>query len=159
LAADATSAAIGSGRIRSLILAGVWVGLAFQAKMLQAWLVLPALALAYLISGPGSTLRRLRQLGLAGLVTGAVSLSWMALGSLTPAGYGPYVDGSTEDSWFQQVFVYNGLNRLGGETPLQKLAGQDIGTTLVPLAPASPWRLLEGYLALDTGWLLLAAAV
>jgi 4-amino-4-deoxy-L-arabinose transferase-like glycosyltransferase len=41
LAADATSAAVKSGRGRSLVMAGVWVGLAFQAKTLQAWLVLP----------------------------------------------------------------------------------------------------------------------
>ena len=38
LAADATSAALLSGRLRTLLLAGVWVGLAFQAKMMQAWL-------------------------------------------------------------------------------------------------------------------------
>ena len=44
LAADATSAALLNGRLRTLLLAGVWVGLAFQAKMMQAWLVLPALA-------------------------------------------------------------------------------------------------------------------
>ena len=48
LAADAMSAAIVSGRQRHLVYAGVWVGIAFQAKMLEAWLVLPAFGLAYL---------------------------------------------------------------------------------------------------------------
>ena len=57
-----------------LILAGVCVGLAFQAKMIEAWLVLPALGLAYLISGPGPTWRRVRQLVAAGVVTAVVSL-------------------------------------------------------------------------------------
>jgi 4-amino-4-deoxy-L-arabinose transferase-like glycosyltransferase len=52
LAADATSKALSSGRLRSLLLAGVWVGLAFQAKMTVAWLVLPALAAAYLLAAP-----------------------------------------------------------------------------------------------------------
>src|SRR4051794_37315929 len=42
LAADATSAALLTGSLRQLLLAGVWVGLAFQAKMIQAWLLLPA---------------------------------------------------------------------------------------------------------------------
>ena len=51
LAADAVSAAIAgedgrfglaSGATGRLILAGVWVGLAFQAKMIEAWMVLPA---------------------------------------------------------------------------------------------------------------------
>jgi 4-amino-4-deoxy-L-arabinose transferase-like glycosyltransferase len=46
LAADATTAALTSGRLRPLLLAGIWVGLAFQAKMTVAWLVLPALAFA-----------------------------------------------------------------------------------------------------------------
>ena len=49
LAADATVSAILSGRLRSLVVAGILVGLAFQAKMIEAWLVLPALALAYLV--------------------------------------------------------------------------------------------------------------
>ena len=38
-----TTAAYMTGRLRPLVLAGVYVGLAFQAKMLQAWIVLPAL--------------------------------------------------------------------------------------------------------------------
>ena len=42
LAADAVSAAITSGSWRRLLLAGLWVGFAFQAKMIEAWLVLPA---------------------------------------------------------------------------------------------------------------------
>src|ERR1700691_5036059 len=57
LAADAVSAAIagrasdGSGRTWGrLILAGVWVGLAFQAKEIEAWMVLPALGLGFLLS-------------------------------------------------------------------------------------------------------------
>jgi 4-amino-4-deoxy-L-arabinose transferase-like glycosyltransferase len=160
LAADATSAAVKSGRGGSLVLAGVWVGLAFQTKTLQAWLVLPALGLAYLVSGPGAMTRRLRQLSLAGLVTVVVSLSWMSLISLTPADQRPYVDGSTDDSWFQQVFLYNGLNRVGGQTPNQTLAGQGLGGSLAFVPPAvSPFRLFVGYLGRDTGWLLLAAVV
>jgi 4-amino-4-deoxy-L-arabinose transferase-like glycosyltransferase len=156
LAADAASAAIRSGHSRSLVLAGVWVGLAFQAKMLQAWLVLPALGLPYLVSGPGATTRRLRQLFLAGLVTVVVSLSWMSLVSLVPADQRPYVDGSANDSWFQQVFLYNGFTRLGGQTPLQAFGQQSLGL-YVPVQPVSPWRLLTGSLGRDTGWLLLAA--
>ena len=75
LAADAVSAAILSGGAWwRLIVAGICVGLAFQAKMIEAWMVLPALGLAYLISGPGTTRRRVRQLAVAGLVAGAVSL-------------------------------------------------------------------------------------
>ncbi|MHB8240934.1 MAG: glycosyltransferase family 39 protein, partial [Solirubrobacteraceae bacterium] len=58
LAADATASALSSGRLRSLLLAGVWVGLAFQTKMTIAWLVLPALGAAYLLAAPATTRTR-----------------------------------------------------------------------------------------------------
>ncbi len=110
LAADATSAALMSGSLRQLLLAGVWVGLAFQAKMIQAWLVLPALAAAYLLAAPAARLRtRCAHVALAGLVTAVVSLSWMTAVSLVPAHDRPYVDGSSNDSVYTQVFDYNGL--------------------------------------------------
>ena len=115
LAADATSAALLSGSLRQLLLAGVWVGLAFQAKMIQAWLVLPALAAGYLLAAPAARLRtRFAHVALAGLVTAVVSLSWMTAVSLVPSHDRPYVDGSAHDSVYTQVFDYNGLGRLTG---------------------------------------------
>jgi 4-amino-4-deoxy-L-arabinose transferase-like glycosyltransferase len=66
LAADAVSAAIVSGAQRRLILAAVWVGLAFQAKMIEAWMVLPAFGLAYLVGGPARARRPARPQGVAG---------------------------------------------------------------------------------------------
>lgn len=115
LAADATAAALLSGSLRQLLLAGVWVGLAFQAKMIQAWLVLPALAAGYLLAAPAARLRtRCAHVALAGLVTAVVSLSWMTAVSLVPSQDRPYVDGSPHDSVYTQVFDYNGLGRLTG---------------------------------------------
>ena len=55
LAADSIVSAVSTGRWRPLLLAGVWVGLAFQAKMLEAWLVLPALGACYLTAAPRGT--------------------------------------------------------------------------------------------------------
>jgi 4-amino-4-deoxy-L-arabinose transferase-like glycosyltransferase len=160
LAADAVSAAITSGSWRRLLLAGLWVGLAFQAKMIEAWLVLPAFGLAYLVSGPGPSWRRVRQLAVAGAVAGLVSLSWMTAISLVPASGRPYIDGSHDNSVYAQVFVYNGLGRFGDHTPLQLLAGQTLGATRVLKSPpAGPARLLHGDLGRDTGWLLPAALV
>jgi 4-amino-4-deoxy-L-arabinose transferase-like glycosyltransferase len=98
LAADAVSGAVVSGRLRGLVLAAVWVGLAFQAKMIEAWLVLPALGLAYLVSAPGSVGRRVRHLAAAGAVAGVVSLAWLTVVSLAPSPGRPYVDGSRNDS-------------------------------------------------------------
>ncbi len=157
LAADATVSAIVSGRLRSLILAGILVGLAFQAKMIEAWLVLPALALAYLVSGRGRLGRKLAQLVAAGAVVAAVSLSWMVLVSVWPAHDRPYVDGSSTNSVFSQVFVYNGFGRLDQASPNQLLT-KSIGLALGSTPPG--WhRLLSGSNGRDTAWLIPAALV
>ena len=170
LAADATSAALLSGSLRQLLLAGVWVGLAFQAKMIQAWLVLPALAAAYLLAAPAARLRtRCAHVALAGLVTAVVSLSWMTAVSLVPSQDRPYVDGSPHDSVYAQVFDYNGLGRLTGNwaraagppSPLVVAAkenGQLLTAETIGIKPG--WhRLLAGPFAADAGWLVPAAVV
>jgi 4-amino-4-deoxy-L-arabinose transferase-like glycosyltransferase len=172
LAADATTRAIVEGRLPSLLMAGLWVGLAFQAKMIQAWLVLPALYLAYLVAAPTARLfRRSGHVLLASLVVVVVSLSWMTAVSAIPAHDRPYVDGSCDDSLYSQVFLYNGLERLSGnelQAPgcsrpseflidaarLGAVAG--VGTFAVP----SGWdRLLEGVFGRDDAWLLVPAVV
>jgi 4-amino-4-deoxy-L-arabinose transferase-like glycosyltransferase len=144
-----------------LILAGVWVGLAFQAKEIEAWMVLPALGLAYLLAGPGPAVRRAGQLGAAAVVVALVSLSWMTAVSLVPAGDRPYVDGSHNNSEFAQVFTYNGFGRFGDQTPVQVRAGQLDPGAVIPVPPRAASRLLNGGggLGLDTGWLIPAAVV
>ena len=111
LAADATQRAAQSARLRPLVLAGVWVGLAFQTKMLEAWAVLPALGLVYLVSAPTALRRRLIHLAIAGAVMVAVSASWIVIVTLTPAKDRPYVDGTTNNSALSMVVGYNFLNR------------------------------------------------
>ncbi len=168
LAADATSAALLTGSLRQLLLAGLWVGLAFQAKMIQAWLALPALAAAYLLAAPAARLRtRCAHVALAGLVTAVVSLSWMTAVSLVPSQDRPYVDGSPDDSVYTQVFDYNGLGRLTGNWV--SLAGPPSPVLVSAVASgrllnsetrgikASWHRLLAGPFAADSGWLLPAA--
>jgi 4-amino-4-deoxy-L-arabinose transferase-like glycosyltransferase len=158
LAADATVTAVITGRARSAVLAGVWVGLAFQAKMLEAWLVLPALGAAYLLCGPSSVRRRAAHLAGMAAAAVAVSLSWMSLVSVLPASGRPYVDGSPDDSLFQQVFVYNGFGRLHQVSPNQ-LLNQAIGIHIVLSGPPSWSRFLSGGYGRDSGWLIPAAAV
>jgi 4-amino-4-deoxy-L-arabinose transferase-like glycosyltransferase len=163
LAADSVSAAIaakgggGRGTQARLILAAFWVGLAFQAKMIEAWLVLPAFGVAYLLDGPGPLARRVRHLVVAGIVAGIVSLAWMTAVSLVPASHRPYADGSSNDSVYAQVFVYNGFGRFGDQTPVQLLASQLAPDQTIPVAPAGADRLLTGNLGRDVGWLLPAA--
>jgi 4-amino-4-deoxy-L-arabinose transferase-like glycosyltransferase len=172
LAADAVSAAIarssaepdsggggGGGTTRRLILAAVWVGLAFQAKMIEAWMVLPALGLAYVVCGPGSAARRAGQLAAAGVVVVLVSLCWMTAFSLVPAVDRPYADGSHDNSIYEQVFVYNAFGRFGEETPLQVQAAELNPGSVFPVPGPAADRLLHRALGRDTGWLIPAAAV
>jgi len=156
LAADAASAALVSGRLNLLLLAGVWVGLAFQAKMIEAWLVLPALGAAYLLAAPSAPWQRVRSVVALGVVAGVVSLLWMTAVTLTPASDRPYVDGSSHNSVYEQVFVYNGFGRFGHQTPMQLLAKESVGVA-IPYPPPSWNRLVAGQSGRDTGWLLPAA--
>ncbi|WP_229854197.1 glycosyltransferase family 39 protein [Streptomyces filipinensis] len=73
LAAEATQRAAAGGRLRTLVVAGVWGGAGFQAKMLEAWAVLPALALVYLVSAPITLRKRLTHLAVSAVVMTAVS--------------------------------------------------------------------------------------
>ncbi|HXW43931.1 MAG TPA: glycosyltransferase family 39 protein [Streptosporangiaceae bacterium] len=158
LAADSAVTAVVTGRRRPILLAGLWVGLAFQAKMLEAWLVLPPIACCYLLAAPGQLPQRLRRAAAMIVLAAAVSLSWMTAVTLWPASARPYIDGSHDNSAFQQVFVYNGFGRLDQVSPDQ-LLNQTIRLGL-PAPPPPGWdRLLTGALGRDTGWLLAAALV
>jgi 4-amino-4-deoxy-L-arabinose transferase-like glycosyltransferase len=160
LAADSTVAAMQTGRWRSVALAGVWVGLAFQAKMVEAWLVVPALAAVLLLASIGALRARLfRVLGLV-LIAGAVSFSWMLFVTLTPASQRPYVDGSHSDSVFAQVFDYNGFGRVGQASPNVELGRTLDLPFLAKPGPGPRWnRLLTGSYGRDAGWLLPASVV
>lgn len=111
LAADQYQKAVMTGRPGPLTLAGLWIGLGFQAKMMEAWIIVPALAVGYAVAAPHRLRRRLGQLLTAGAVLLAVSLSWVALMTFTPESSRPYADGTTNNSAFAMVFGYNGLDR------------------------------------------------
>jgi 4-amino-4-deoxy-L-arabinose transferase-like glycosyltransferase len=115
LACGAALEAIESGRWRSLLSCAVLVGLAFNTKTLAAYLVLPGIALAYIVCAPGALPRRATRLLIAGVVTGLVSFSWIAFVELTPASQRPYVGSSTNNTELGLTFDYNGFGRVEGE--------------------------------------------
>jgi 4-amino-4-deoxy-L-arabinose transferase-like glycosyltransferase len=113
--AYATTRAIENGSTKWIMLAGVFVGFGFLAKMLQALLVVPAFALAYLFAGPPKLGRRIWQLLLSGLAV-VVSAGWyIAIVSLIPASMRPYIGGSQNNSLLELALGYNGLGRLSGD--------------------------------------------
>jgi 4-amino-4-deoxy-L-arabinose transferase-like glycosyltransferase len=115
LACGAALRACETGRWRTLLWCGVLVGLAFNTKTLAAYLVVPGIALAYLVCAPGSIPRRIGQLALAGLVMLAVSFAWIAVVELTPASQRPYVGSSTNNTELGLTFEYNGFGRVEGQ--------------------------------------------
>ncbi|MGW1747643.1 ArnT family glycosyltransferase [Streptomyces sp. NPDC002092] len=114
-AAGALQKAVRTERLLPLITCGIWVGLAFQAKMLQAWLVLPVFAAVYQLAAPGTRLNRALRVLLAGAVSLAVSCSWVLIAWVTPAASRPYLDGTSNNDPFTLVFGYNGLSRFSSD--------------------------------------------
>jgi 4-amino-4-deoxy-L-arabinose transferase-like glycosyltransferase len=106
--------AIENGRSRWLVFTGLLLGFAFLAKMLQAFLVVPGFAAAYLWAGPPRLGRRIWQTVLMGLGIIAGAGWWILAAELTPAADRPYFGGSTDNNILQLVIGYNGLGRLTG---------------------------------------------
>ncbi|MEU6040435.1 glycosyltransferase family 39 protein [Actinomadura sp. NPDC047616] len=99
---------------RWLVVCGACVGLGFLAKMMQAFLVLPAFGLVYLLAAPAPLRRRIWQLALAAAAMVAAAGWWVAIVALVPAGSRPYIGGSQNNSVLELALGYNGLGRLNG---------------------------------------------
>ena len=108
--------ALEDGRTRWLVLAGVAVGLGFEAKMAAA------------LHGRARHRRRVpvgraarprggaaRSCSAGGAALVVVGGAWPALIALTPAGSRPWVSGTSDNSIWSLILGYNGLGRLGGQ--------------------------------------------
>ncbi|MEA2305593.1 MAG: hypothetical protein QOH43_2873 [Solirubrobacteraceae bacterium] len=144
--------AIESGRTKHLVWAGVVVGLAFMTKMLQGWMIAPALGAAYLLAGPPQLWTRVRQLALAGVAMVAVSAAWPLAVTLWP-GSTPYIGGSTDGSAWNLIFGYNGFGRLTGNEGGAVGGGASFGGV------AGLWRMFNAEVGGQIAWLLPLAGV
>ncbi|MCX2951853.1 ArnT family glycosyltransferase [Lentzea sp. NEAU-D7] len=163
-----------------LALAGVAIGFGFLTKMMQAFLVLPAFALVYLIAAPAPAGRKV--LHLSGAL-GAMIVAggwWIAAVELTPDR--PYIGGSQTNSVLELTLGYNGFGRLTGDevgsvgggrgwgsAGWSRLLGAEMGSQIAWLLPAAVVLLVAGLwltrgrartaLALWGGWLVVTAGV
>ncbi|MFI5610564.1 glycosyltransferase family 39 protein [Amycolatopsis sp. NPDC051903] len=165
-AAYCTVRALEEASPKWLVFAGIAVGFGFLTKMMQAFLVLPAFALAYLIAAPTSLGKRLLHL-LAAAAGVVVSAGWfVALVEVWPASSRPYIGGSTGDSLLELALGYNGLGRIfggegnmggggfggpaggntmfGGSSGLGRMFGASFGTEVSWLLPAAIIGLVAG---------------
>jgi 4-amino-4-deoxy-L-arabinose transferase-like glycosyltransferase len=144
--------ALENGRTKWLVLCGVVLGFAFLAKMLQAFLVVPGFAVAYLVAGPPRLGKRIWQTVLlgVGIIVGAGW--WILAAQLTPAADRPYFGGSTDNNILQLAIGYNGLGRLDGSETGSIGGGGFGGSTGI-------FRLFQSEFGGQISWLLPAALI
>jgi 4-amino-4-deoxy-L-arabinose transferase-like glycosyltransferase len=146
LAAFAVTRAIEYGSLRWLVVGGVFIGLGFNIKMLEAYLIVPAFAVAYLLAAPVPWRVRILHLLTAGVLMVLVSFAWIVAVDLTPAASRPYIGSSYRNAEIDLVFAYNGLQRLTG-TPWTHPPPSG-GPTGAP----GPFRLLTSDVASQIAW-------
>ncbi|MFJ1872245.1 ArnT family glycosyltransferase [Streptomyces chartreusis] len=108
--------AVHNGRLLPLVGSAVCFGLAFNTKMLQGYIALPAVFAVYLYAARPGPVKRIVNLLIAGVALAVSSFWWAAAVSLVPADDRPYIGGSTDGTAWDLIMGYNGLGRiLGGE--------------------------------------------
>jgi 4-amino-4-deoxy-L-arabinose transferase-like glycosyltransferase len=152
-AAYCTVRAMNSHGAKWMALAGVALGCAFLAKMLEGVMVMPALAGAYLLAAPVSLRSRLFHV-LGGAATFVVSAGWfVVLTMLWPTSSRPYIAGSENNDFMNLVLGYNGIARvLGRNHPGAAATPRGFGSQ------SQGWsRLFSGEFGFEIGWLIPAA--
>ncbi|BCM68193.1 hypothetical protein EASAB2608_03527 [Streptomyces sp. EAS-AB2608] len=158
--------AVEDGRTKWLVWAGVAIGFAFLAKTLQAFLILPPLAIVYAVCAPVPLRKRFGQLAVATLALVVSGGWWVAIVELWPAASRPYIGGSQNNSFLELTFGYNGLGRLNGEetgsvgggggasgtgrwgeTGWDRMFGSEVGGQISWLLPAALILLAAGLVA------------
>ncbi len=147
----ATVRALERAQTKWLVLAGTLIGFGFLTKMMQAFLIVPALSVVYLLAAPAAWWRRVWQVAVFGVSALVAAGWWVAAVALTPAADRPYVGGSQDNSILNLIFGYNGFGRLTGNEKGSVggggMAGSMWGST-------GPLRLFNDQFANTMSWLL-----
>ncbi|WP_399453907.1 ArnT family glycosyltransferase [Streptomyces sp. WAC06273] len=106
--------AVRDGRLPPLLGSAVCFGLAFNTKMLQGYIALPAVFVVYLYATDLGWAKRIRNLALAAVALAVAGFWWAAAVSLVPASERPYIGGSTDGTAWDLIMGYNGLGRIFG---------------------------------------------
>ncbi|MDF3147260.1 glycosyltransferase family 39 protein, partial [Streptomyces sp. T21Q-yed] len=160
LGAAALMKAVRTGRLMPLVWSGVAIGFAFNTKMMQAYVVLPAFFLVYLWAARVGLGRRIRNLAVGTVALVASSAWWMVVVDLIPASSRPYIGGSTDNTVWDLVIGYNGFGRIfgagssvgsqgngasfGGEAGLYRMVNEIMGGQISWLIPFALIALVGG---------------
>ncbi|MFZ0251341.1 MAG: glycosyltransferase family 39 protein [Acidimicrobiales bacterium] len=152
----ATMRALEKAQTKWLVLAGALIGFGFITKMMQAFLIIPVMAVVYLLAAPTGWWRRVWQTFLMGVSVLVAAGWWVAIVALTPAADRPYVGGSQNNSILNLIFGYNGFGRLDGSESGSVGGGRVAGSMW---GPTGFTRLFNAEFGNMMSWLLPGALV
>jgi 4-amino-4-deoxy-L-arabinose transferase-like glycosyltransferase len=152
----ATMRGIEKAQTKWLVLAGALIGFGFITKMMQAFLIIPVMAVVYLLAAPTGWWRRVWQTFLMGVSVLVAAGWWVAIVALTPAADRPYVGGSQNNSILNLIFGYNGFGRLDGSESGSVGGGRVAGSMW---GPTGITRLFNAEFGNMMSWLLPGALV
>ncbi|MGW7260432.1 ArnT family glycosyltransferase [Streptomyces sp. NPDC054834] len=155
LGAAALLKAVRTGRLMPLVWSAVAIGFAFNTKMMQAYVVLPAFLLVYLWAANASLGRRIRNLAVGTLALAVSSAWWMLVVDLVPASSRPYIGGSTDNTVWDLVIGYNGFGRIFGAS--SSVGSQGNGASFG--GSAGLYRMFNDIMGGQISWLIPFAAV
>jgi 4-amino-4-deoxy-L-arabinose transferase-like glycosyltransferase len=113
LACWAISIAAEKGKLKYLILSLVLVGIGFNIKMVEAYMIAPAIFITYFLSSSMPYKMKIKHLIIGSVVLFVVSISWAVIVDLVPANDRPFVGSSTDNSVLELIIGHNGLERIG----------------------------------------------
>ena len=103
-----------SNNVFWLIPFALFIGLAFNTKMLVALIPLPVFFLYYFLSKDENLFKKIKHLFLTSLLITIISFSWVFIVWITPSNERPWVGSTSDNSIWTLVFKYNGFNRFEG---------------------------------------------
>ncbi len=132
--------ALQSGRLRWSVGAAAVMGIAFNVKLAEMLIALPAFTLLWLWAAvPRARIRAALVIGATFLV---VALSWTAIASVTPLSRRPFPIGSSNGSIWHVTLIYNGLSRLSGRAATGRAEGGAGPLRLLSAGPLQYWSLI-----------------
>ncbi|WP_427006591.1 ArnT family glycosyltransferase [Pseudarthrobacter sp. H2] len=147
-----TLESIERGQLRWLLVAGLLTGAALLTKQLQVLLLLPSIALVYLLFARTSAFKRFLHL-LAALATAVVAGGWwFVLVQFTDPSQRPFIGGSRNNSAIELTFGYNGLDRLTGDDAIRTTPAGMAGSA--DQLDAGFQRFLQPHFSGQSGWFL-----
>jgi 4-amino-4-deoxy-L-arabinose transferase-like glycosyltransferase len=123
--------------LRWISASAVMIGLGFNIKMIEAYLVLPAFVLILILTPRLTRQQIIKQLSIAGVILTVVSLSWAVIVDLIPANLRPYVGSTNHNSVMELMLHHNAAARFDGINNFFRLVTPDLGGQISWLLPLS----------------------